>query len=476
LTRRQGGASLAIILVVLALVMVAFMATYALSRITVGSGDREVTQARLIRAAEALEHYAATSGRLPCPAIPTLDQAVETGEEVVAGNGCHIDVAEGVLPWKTIGLRRDDAYDAWGRRISYRVYTGAGGGNRGSLTQAGGASMVGCDTDAGEPAPEAADATTGLCLASRNTNETNFLAGKGLTLTDMNAAAHPDVAYVLVSHGATGMGGYPNSGVRLATPTSLAERNNMRQTGDFTIRAFSASNVMFNDNDHFDDLLVYRRLPELVRRTGLVARNWPEAGEVQFNPSSVLATAAAAGATTSGSNTGTPVIDFGNVLVVGIGGGDTANISADSDGSTGGIGVAVGANPMMTFYEEEALVAIFDDAGTRFGITLANFGTYDQAGTTMTEKVILAFFNGETFVHAVEKSACRPDGGYASLEVNVGAAYDGVLIVPTAATGTTAGGASVTGDTQVLVAEIRTCPATAASCPTSLSSLATRCP
>ena len=54
----------------------------------------------------------------------------------------------GTVPWVTLGLSADDAVDAWGRKISYRVYDGPTG-----MTQALGASMSDCDTV--EPAPGA---------------------------------------------------------------------------------------------------------------------------------------------------------------------------------------------------------------------------------------------------------------------------------------------------------------------------------
>ena len=139
LPARHRGAVGAILLVLIVLVLLGVLATYVLSRIATSSGDDTQTTTRLAAAAEALEAFASSALRLPCPADPTAD----TGQEVPTAVGAATcSFPEGTVPWRTVGLKRDDAFDSWGRKISYRVYTG----NAGSLTQPGGVSMVNCDT------------------------------------------------------------------------------------------------------------------------------------------------------------------------------------------------------------------------------------------------------------------------------------------------------------------------------------------
>jgi type II secretory pathway pseudopilin PulG len=198
-----GGALIAVILVLIALVIVAVS---SMNRTASANADRDQTITRLATASAALESYAGVQLRLPCPANPTVDTGVEVPNGVA---GCQFGA--GTLPWKTIGMRRDDSFDSWGRKISYRVYTG----NAGSLTQPGGASMANCDTFEAFPggATPTAGNSGGLCRpdpptsnpADRTTTPAQFLAGKGLTLTDFGTV-HNDVAYVLISHGVTGLG------------------------------------------------------------------------------------------------------------------------------------------------------------------------------------------------------------------------------------------------------------------------------
>ncbi len=271
--RQHGGAGI-MILMLMVLLMVGYLATYALYRVTTGGHERDQTTRLLAIASEALDQFAAANARLPCPADPTIDTGLEAPATAAR---CSFD--GGTIPWKTLGMNHDDAIDGWGRKLSYRVYDG----NAGSLTQPSGVSMVECDT----VEPTAGDKTAvasslgGLCVSNadyrlRSTLDTVFLAGKGLTLTDFGTV-HNDVAYVVISHGATGLGGYTVSGARLDLPTGGGdERDNTSDAGAFMIRAFSDPDTAATVNTHFDDLLVYRTLPDLVQRARLSARDWPE--------------------------------------------------------------------------------------------------------------------------------------------------------------------------------------------------------
>jgi hypothetical protein len=274
--RREQGATGALIALVLVLVMVGLFATSVLRRVAAGGDESNEAVRRLAAGADALEQFAAINARLPCPADPAANNGVEV---ITSGNIAKCDFPEGTIPWRTLAMKFDDAFDSWGRKISYRVYTGTN--SLGSLTQPGGVSMVECDTVevVGGAATSVSSSLGGLCVSNpdpllRSTLPANFLAGKGLTLNDFGTP-HNDVAYVLVSHGATGLGGYTVSGVRMDLPSG-DERNNTQDIGPFTVRTFSDPDVAATNNAHFDDLIVYRTLPELVRRANLSARDWPE--------------------------------------------------------------------------------------------------------------------------------------------------------------------------------------------------------
>lgn len=266
--RREGGATGLLIVLVLVLTMGGYLATSVLARVATSRGDLRETSRRMARATGAIDQFAASAARLPCPADPAATTGLES--PVVPTGTCTF--GDGTLPWATLGLKSDDAFDTWGRKLSYRVYAGSGGGGNGSLTRPNGINMVDCAING-----SAGKDSNGLCLPAdpnpaNRTNDATFLAGKGLTLTDFGTT-YNDVAYVVLSCGPTGAGGYTVSGAQLDLPVG-DQRNNLRDTGPFTIRAFSDPDVEPTTGQHFDDLLAYRRLPDLVRRANLVARTW----------------------------------------------------------------------------------------------------------------------------------------------------------------------------------------------------------
>jgi type II secretory pathway pseudopilin PulG len=465
----QRGATGVLIIALIVIVMVVILATYALTRVTEISADTSQASAGLAKAAAVLEAYAAATQRLPCPADPTLD----TGVELPVGVGspdCSKD--EGTLPWQTIGMRRDDAIDPWGRKLSYRVYTG----NAGSLVQPGGVSMAKCDTV--EPSPGGATAggggLGGLCKGTTDpfqydTTPAQFLNGKGLKLTDMSAPQYDDVAYVILSHGPTGLGGYSVSGIRLDMPAG-DEKKNTQATGPFTIMPFSDVDTAATSGTHFDDLLVYRRLADLVARIGLGARNWPEMAGADVSAKLDNATvAAAAGApVTPGSGVGQTTLNFTGMRASGLGPSSTpTELSYGEVGGIGGIGGMGGLSYFLESSANEFVRLEFTDAATTFGITLVDFGTY---GAGFAEKVQLVFYLDSVAVGSpYVGTACNIDGGLASFTVPVGGPFNRVDVVPIPSSD----GGGGTGITAFLISEAIAC--VSGTCRTSLDVPANRC-
>ena len=468
--RREEGAAGALIAVVLAFVTLLILAFVSLTRTATGSGDRETTTARLAAAGAALEGYASASYRLPCPADP----ASGDGAEVTNGAArCQFD--QGTLPWKTIGMRRDDSFDAWGRKISYRVYTG----NAGSFTQPGGVSMANCDTHEAfsTGATSTAGGSGGLCKpdpntvdpATRTTTPAEFLAGKGLYVSDFGTD-HTDVAFVLVSHGVTGLGGYTASGTQLNMPPMGPERDNTG-TGDtlaraFKIQAFSGADVGATDPAHFDDLLLYRGIEDLAKRANLAARNWPDTilSAVVFDRTTVRA---ALGGTNPGADTGRSTIAFNNATVSAFDSGGAQNISFVASG-TDGIGGVNGGDGLLGSAGGEGLRIDFAEDARQFAFTLDNF---DDASPTLHERVELRFFevvnNTATLKSTVVKQTCVSNGKVASYSLDVCASFNRVEIRPV----TMSDG---TSPSDFKLAEIRTC-VDSVTCQTSLQASGNVC-
>jgi prepilin-type N-terminal cleavage/methylation domain-containing protein len=156
---------------------------------------------------EALITFAVVNRRLPCPAAPaTADTVVGAGlERAPTAAGCT-GGASGVLPWATLGLPQTDA---WGRRYTYRV------------------------------TPAFSRSLPAITLTTIGDNTVNNRAG---------VAIAPQVAAVIVSHGANARGSRGKSGVQAAVGTDPSEIENAN------------GNTVFVDDtptQNFDDLVTW---------------------------------------------------------------------------------------------------------------------------------------------------------------------------------------------------------------------------
>jgi len=466
---RQEGASGLMIAVILVLLVVVLLVTRVLSRLGDSADDRNTTLASLQRARTALDQYVAAAGaaaRLPCPADPAQDTGLE--DPTPPTGNCNSDT--GTLPWRTIGLRRDDAYDAWGRKLSYRVYSG----NKGNLTLAGGPSMVDCTYDSSAAAQTGAGATSaGGCRTDHTTTQSDFLSvnGKGLKLYDMGVqhsdATNDPTAYVVISHGPTGYGGYTSTGAQLNNPPG-DERDNTRNTGPFHIEAWSDPDTAATSNQHFDDLLAYRTIRDLAFSAGLQGRKWIVALlNTTFDAATVNAAIAASGSPTS--------VDFGTFTATGFTGATAANLVLDTTGSTEGLGVGGGFNNQVSSTGSESVKLTLDNHKTAksASVSLNNFGTYILSffGTyTYTEQVTFTFYNGATVVDTQSYPACNSGQGLVTFNLTPSGDFDALRITPTAAV---ASPSFFPGDTSFNIAAFAAC--TSATCTTGLPN-ATTCP
>jgi len=297
--RQQG----LVALLLAATLLVTLSTTLALSELGQRRevGDQQaLTQKRLLALRQALVNFASANGRLPCPASGALDTglAAPNLQTVACTN------ANGTVPWTTLGLPRDAALDAWGRKVSYRVFAGATG-----LTRTDGASMVNCDSDFTTPAPTASAAALVAnnfqCAAvAPRTDPASVLAPatrRGLAVYDESQSTTTvwQVALVLISHGASGAGAWTTGGVQQALPpvANAVERANGLVLNAATVPITpntcplppavmpaqpichyrlnkSDAKVALTANDHFDDQVVYVTFTDLFREAGRAARNW----------------------------------------------------------------------------------------------------------------------------------------------------------------------------------------------------------
>jgi hypothetical protein len=453
--RRQDGASGIFVFALLILMLVVMAALFTLSRTRTAVDASSQTTTGLATAAAALEQFAGSSGRLPCPADPATDNGLASPN--TASVDCNFP--QGTLPWATVGMRRDDAYDAWGWKISYRVYSGAGG-----MTQDQGASMVNCDTS---PTLGSAGVDANkLCRSTHTTLPSEFLAGKGLDVTDFGTpyshTANNGAAFVLVSHGATGLGAYTSAGVQKTAPNSNDEKNNLNATGPFVAESASSPDVAPDANNHFDDSLLHRTVSDLVRRANLSARDWPDNFASTTLDSPTIQ--AALGLTTAPSYGD---LNVGSMFVTDalISSTTSANLSFDTSGGNEGVGIAGGGGTGIT--PGEGVRIKFDKAADKLAISLNDMGIVTFGFVSWTERAQIQFFkNGSAVGTPVTLQGCRADGQFASFTLTPGVNFDQIELTALATTQDSIFHTTI--NSNFFVSGFKTCDAAAATCITSI--------
>jgi len=214
--------------------------------------------------------------RLPCPADGTIDATNPSAgvENTVSPTDTAICRSpSGVVPWKSLGLLQPATLDGWGRMISYRVFDGAGG-----FTRTYGLNLSDClDSDVTQVYPLSAPGGL-FCNATTHENtRSDFLATKGLTVND-RGVPKTQVAYALISHGASGYGAYTPSSppARLAMPPANSkEFFNVNADGTYWILDPSAAEIDAENENHFDDIVSYAVASDLVVAAKAGGREWP---------------------------------------------------------------------------------------------------------------------------------------------------------------------------------------------------------
>jgi hypothetical protein len=239
-------------------------------------------------------------------------------------------------------MRREDALDGWGRKISYRVFSGAAG-----FTQAEGVSMTNCNTSLG--APITALASGSLCASGSPPPNTpaQFLGARGnmLVVQDM-ATTRNGNAFVLISHGESGYGAYLAEGATARTTlpnSSGSEYANTQASGPFMILARSGPDTPATDASHFDDDVTYMSISDLVANARLAARSWSQFPTLTATFSESAVNAALGFSLGSAEDTGRTSLSLGGFLITASASGATRNVGFEQSG-LGGLGVIGGGS------------------------------------------------------------------------------------------------------------------------------------
>ncbi len=284
--RKARGFTLIELLIVLVIVSLLVAMAAMLTRALTSQQRRSLTATRIANVDAALVQFVSVQRRLPCPANGTLPATdANWGLEVAPdANGCTTNQQGGVAPWRTLGLTQVDVTDGWERLLTYRIPQRLAAPSAMDMSQC---DPAGTGAGAGGLNSTCAVGCVSTALTAC-TSPQNFLANKGLrvqtvvgatVLMDPNAAppAVPTgAAYVLISHGETGGGGYLNSAV-LAPSTTTDGNEEKLNYADLALRVPAAYYVDDSPNDnpganHFDDVVSRPSILTVVNKASLGAR------------------------------------------------------------------------------------------------------------------------------------------------------------------------------------------------------------
>lgn len=228
--QRTSEAGFSLIELAIVIAIVGLIAATGLSLLTGSLRNTQLrtTQARLDQAVEAVLAYRAVQGRLPCPAdgdaAPGTSGYGRAQPETGQGT-CTVPPANGVLPWRTLGLADPTALDGWNRLISYRVTPQLA-------------------TVSGAGAPDGLD----------------------IRYRDAPAAAGTPAAFAVLSHGPNGLGAWlAQTGNRAPTGGAApTEDENLDADAILVAPAQTVTAV-----DGYDDLLVWRDSARIALTLGL---------------------------------------------------------------------------------------------------------------------------------------------------------------------------------------------------------------
>jgi prepilin-type N-terminal cleavage/methylation domain-containing protein len=278
---RHRGFTLIEIVVVIVIVAILIAMASALTRGVIAGQKRTLTATRMQTVDAALVQFVTQQKRLPCPANGTLASTdPNAGVEMRAAGACNpTNQQNGVVPWRALGLAEIDATDGWDRRLTYRIDPALGANNA--------MDMSWCDPAGTEPGagPAACNAAcTSTALASC-TPPARFLNTRGLQVQNvagtvlMNPAIttpHTGAAYVVVSHGESGGGGYLSGGsLGTSTVGDGTEEQRNYATGTYVGAATYYVDDTLNETvttAHFDDIVSRPSLLAVITKAGLGPR------------------------------------------------------------------------------------------------------------------------------------------------------------------------------------------------------------
>lgn len=204
------------------------------------------TAALLPRIERAITLYVIQNGELPCPDTTVDGESDPTVCTTAAAGG----VVQGVVPWRTLGLQREEVVDAWKHYVDLVV---------------------------------SVDVSSGTLALKCNNNVIDYAsvaASGAIEVTDNPAVVWtgPLAAYALISHGANGFGGLLVGGNAFKTAGASIPEVHHAQTGERTASGGLADTVLIsgfnaaygNMTGEFDDVLRSRTPAQILYDMGCI--------------------------------------------------------------------------------------------------------------------------------------------------------------------------------------------------------------
>jgi prepilin-type N-terminal cleavage/methylation domain-containing protein len=276
--RRHSGFTLFEIVIVLMVVGVILAMSATITRGLAAAQRRSLTVTRLAAIDNAIVNFVAQQKRLPCAADGSLVSSdTNAGIETSPCNDAAL--TKGVVPWRSLGLTETEATDGWERRFTYRVQPALATGTAMNMSY--------CDpagTDTNVAAATCNTACSSTALASCTTPK-DYLIGRGLkiknvastTHMDPTASPHTGAAYVIISHGESGGGGYLNTGTLSTTTTTdgTEEQKNYNNTAYVSATSYYVDDTLNETagTAHFDDIVSRPALLTVISKAGLGPRS-----------------------------------------------------------------------------------------------------------------------------------------------------------------------------------------------------------
>ncbi len=286
-SKRRGFTLIEIVVVILVLAILIAMAA-ALTRGVAAGQKRSLTATRMATVDAALVQFVSQQKRLPCPANGSLPSSdASAGMEDPSPPGAACTMTNGVVPWRALGLAETDATDGWDRRLTYRPGP--------DLALSNGMNMSWCDPAGAEATGPGPVICNPACLStalSSCTPPAYFLYTRGLQVrniagtTLMNPTPalgppplpHTGAAYVVISHGETGGGGYLSSG---QLGSSSLGADGTEEMKNYASLPYTPGVTYFVDDSlnenattaHYDDLVSRPSLLSVITKAGLGPRS-----------------------------------------------------------------------------------------------------------------------------------------------------------------------------------------------------------